>query len=464
MIATVVLLLTQILLSPCEIEGVPGPARCGTHSVWENRETKQGKKIELSIIVLSALESPAKPDPVFFLAGGPGDAPSFGVRFFARAFAKVRQTRDLVFVDPRGTGRSTPLNCPELVKPDSSGVLDADLLSLSAVKACQERLAKDFDLRQYTTEIAVDDLDEVRQTLGYKQINVYGTSYGTRVAQVYMRRHPSSLRTVAMKGIVPPSVASPSTHATASEHAWQQLLKRCREDEACSRNYPTLAEDLKTILTRLNDAPALPLPQRANGPTKIKVSPELFAESFRFLLYSPEGAAQAPKQFRQWVVTNGSGIAETVLQTRELFGARLSAGFFLSVTCAEDVPYLPKNATALAMKTFAGDYRLKQQVAACSVWPRGKVSKEHRSPTRSAIPTLVLSGEFDPVTPVQGGEEVLRGLSQGLHVVLRNNGHSIGNAEQCVNSMIGALIEKGSIAGLDSSCAATVAPVPFAQP
>ncbi len=464
MIATVVLLLTQILLSPCEFEGVQGPARCGTYSVWENRETKQGRKIDLSIIVLPALQSPAKPDPLVFFAGGPGDAPSFGVRYFSRAFANVRQTRDLVFIDPRGTGRSNPLNCPELIKPDSSGVLDADLLSLSALKACHNRLAKDFDLRQYTTEIAVDDIDEVRRALGYKQINAYGTSYGTRVAQVYMRRHPSSLRTVAMKGIVPPSMASPSTHATASEHAWQQLVKRCRADESCARNFPTLAADLETILTRLKDSPALSLPARADGPTKIQVSPELFAESFRFLLYSPEGSAQAPNQFRKWVATNGAGIAETVLTTRELFGGRLSAGFFLSVTCTEDVPYLPANATALAAKTFAGDYRLKQQTAACTVWPRGKVSKQHRSPTRSAIPTLLLSGEFDPVTPAEGGEEVLRGLSKGVHVVIRNNGHSIGNAEQCVNSMIVALIEKGSIAGLDSSCAATVAPVPFAQP
>ena len=465
MIAAVIVLFTQVLLSPCKFEGVQGPAQCGTYSVWENRLTQKGRKIDLSVIVLSALQPSRKPDPFFFLAGGPGDAPSFNVPFFSRVFANVRQSRDLVLVDLRGTGRSHALTCPELLKPDSYGVLDSDLLSLAAVKACRDRLAKEVDLGQYTTEIAVDDLDEVRQALGYKQINLYGTSYGTRVAQVYMRRHPSSLRTVTLKGVVPPSLASPSTHALASEDAWRELLKRCRTDELCAQSYSTLEADLNTLLQRLKDSPVLQLPAGRDGPAAIRVSPGLFAESFRFFLYAPESAAQAPKLLRNWVVTNGTGLAENVMTTRGLLGgARLAAGFFLSVSCTEDIPYLPKNAAALAAQTFAGDYRLKQQVGACTVWPRGKVSKQHRLPGRSDIPTLLLSGEFDPVTPPSGGEAVRRGLSKALHVVIRNNGHPIGSAEKCISSMIGGFIEKGSAGSLDTSCAATIPAVPFATP
>lgn len=176
------LFFVHIALTPCTVEGVPGPTHCGTHRVWENRATKRGRQIELSIIVLHAVSTPRKPDPLFLLAGGPGDAPSFNARFFSHAFAKVREQRDLVLVDLRGTGKSHPLTCPELAQPDSSGVLDDNILSIGSLRQCRTRLEQNADLRQYTTEIAVDDLDEVRQALGYQKINLYGTSYGTRVA------------------------------------------------------------------------------------------------------------------------------------------------------------------------------------------------------------------------------------------------------------------------------------------
>jgi pimeloyl-ACP methyl ester carboxylesterase len=163
--------------------------------------------------------------------------------------------------------------------------------------------------------------------------------------------------------------------------------------------------------------------------------------------------------------TDRQALAQIVLSTRTLLaGGRLTAGFFLSVSCTEDVPYLPKDLRPLFAGTFAGDYRLRQQIQACSEWPRGEVSKQHRQPTKSAIPTLLLSGEFDPVTPPSGGDEVLRGLSHGLHVVIRNNGHPIGSADRCIAAMMLEFIDKGSEVGIDRSCAATIPQVTFAQP
>jgi pimeloyl-ACP methyl ester carboxylesterase len=462
MIAALALLAAQIALNPCTIEGVPGPTRCGTHLVWENRETKRGRQIELSIIVLDALTNQRKPDPLFMLQGGPGDAPSFNARFYSRVFADIRQTRDLVLVDLRGTGKSRPLTCPELAQPDTNGVLGSDLLDISAVKACKSRLQRQTDLRQYTTEIAVDDLDEVRKGLGYQQINLYGTSYGTRMAQVYMRRHPSSLRTVTMKGIVPPSMASPETHARAGEDAWQTLVRRCQNDVQCAREFPTLDADFRALLKQFDQTPVLPLPNLTNGASKLKVSRGLFAEAFRFLLYSPESAAGAPKLVHEMVHATGSDVIENVLPARLMLGGeRLAAGFFLSVSCTEDIPYLPRNVSLLAAGTFGGDYRLRQQIGACAVWPHGKVSDQHRKPTRSHIPTLILSGEFDPVTPPAGGNEVVRGLPHGVHVVIRNNGHPMGSAAQCIETMMSGLIAKASVDGLDYSCASEIPAVPF---
>ncbi|MGH9905729.1 MAG: alpha/beta hydrolase, partial [Pyrinomonadaceae bacterium] len=131
--------------------------------------------------------------------------------------------------------------------------------------------------------------------------------------------------------------------------------------------------------------------------------------------------------------------------------------------CTEDIPYLPKNLVPLVAGAFGGDYRLRQQIRACAVWPRGQVS-EHRRPIKSGIPTLLLSGELDPVTPPSGGDEVLRGLTQGVHVRINNNGHPIGSAGLCISTMMGAFIDKGSVGGLDQSCASKIPEVPFVLP
>ena len=290
---------------------------------------------------MSATTADRRPDPLFALSGGPGDAPSFNARFFSRAFSEIRKHRDLVFIDLRGTGKSAPLTCPELAKPDAAGAFDADLLSVAAVRACRARLEGSADLTRYTTEIAVDDLEEVRQALGYGPINLYGTSYGSRVAQVYMRRHPASLRAVTMKGIVPPSMAMPETHARAGDDAWKALVARCHQDASCTTAFPTLDADFQALLGRLEKtSPVLTLPAGSDRPARsVKVTRGLFAEAFRNVLYTPDGLAQAPKLVRQLLNGDERGLTETALSGRTVLGGdRLAAGFFLSVTCAEDVP------------------------------------------------------------------------------------------------------------------------------
>lgn len=453
----------QLALAPCTLNGIPGPMRCGTFPVWEDREAKAGRRIELSIIVLSALKTP-RPDPFVMIQGGPGDAPSFNAEFYSRAFGVVRQTRDIVLIDLRGTGKSAALTCPELSRPDADGMFDADMLSLPAVRACRQRLSTDHDLRFYTTEIAVDDLEEVRQALAYGPINIYGTSYGTRVAQIYMRRHPQSLRAVVMKGIVPPSMAAPESHAPVGETAWQSLVARCARDPACAHHFPTIDADFRQLLSRLEKAaPLLAVPgSPGRAATGVRVTRGLFAEAFRSVLYTPDGSAQAPQLVRQLLGGDERMLAERALAARLLFGGeRLAAGFFLSVSCAEDIPFVPADADARAEAAFGGTYRLDQQRAACRDWPRGSVSPSHRQPTTSAVPALLLSGALDPVTPASGGDEVVRGLANGRHVVIRNNGHPIGNAERCIEQMIGDFLDRGSPANIDVSCAAAIPAVPF---
>lgn len=460
-------LAAQLVLAPCQLKDVPGEVKCGTFKVWEDRAAKRGRQIDLSVIVLSATEPNKKPDPYFMLQGGPGDASSFNARFYSRVYKDIRRTRDIVLVDLRGTGKSGALLCPELAKPGADGIFDSNLLSVAAVRSCRARLERSVDLRQYTTEIVVDDLEEVRQALGYGPINLYGTSYGTRVAQVYMRRHPSSLRAVTMKGVVPASMAMPETHARAGDDAWRSVVARCNKDAACHEMFPIVDVEFRELLKRLEKNPVMTLPASAQRPAAtIVVSRGLFAEAFRNILYTPEGAAQAPKVVHQFV--NGdadTSLIEDAIAGRNILGGeRLAAGFFLSVTCAEDVPYLSANADALADGTFGGNYRLVQQRAACKEWPRGTVSAAHRQPVRSSIPTLLLSGEFDPVTPPAGAEEVARTLSKGRHIVIKNNGHPIGNAEACIGKMFGQFLDAASVDAVDAACAAQNPAVPFVVP
>jgi hypothetical protein len=257
-----------------------------------------------------------------------------------------------------------------------------------------------------------------------------------------------------MKGIVPPSLASPATHSQSGEQAWQQLVKRCETNDECARNFPKLRTELPALLRRLDEQPMLDLKASSNGASKIRVTPGLFAEGFRTLLYAPDSAARIPSFLNELAEGNRSRLVDVASAARLLVsGERLAAGFFLSVSCTEDVPYLPKNLASLVAGTFGGDYRLQQQIRACEVWTRGKVSPQHRQPTKSAVPTLLMSGEFDPVTPPAGGDEVLRGLSRGVHVVIRNNGHPIGIADKCIAAMMGQLLDRGSASDLDRACA-----------
>ena len=250
-------LTAQAWLSPCIGQEI-GPGRCGTFEVWENREAKSGRKIPIYVMVLPAQTQPAKADPLVFLQGGPGDAPNFNARFYNRVFASVRKTRDLVLIDLRGTGKSAALTCPEFGQRDSAGAFDENMLNTAAIRACKTRLEQRADLRLYTTSIVADDLDEVLGALGYSQVNLYGTSYGTRVAQTFMARHPSRIRTVALKGVVPQSMASPESHARAGDDAWRSLVARCGADAVCTKAFPTLAKDFESILARLDRKPAVP--------------------------------------------------------------------------------------------------------------------------------------------------------------------------------------------------------------
>lgn len=451
-----------IALSPCEVRGIPGTAKCGTFEVFENRATRKGRKISLNVLVLPATGDRREPDPFFYFAGGPGSGASENAPGIARGFAKIRQHRDLVFVDQRGTGKSHTLDCTFYNPNDQQSYLEY-FFPLEQVRKCRSELETKADLTLYTTTIAMDDIDDVRAALGYNQINLFGASYGTRAAMVYLRQHPQHVRTMMLQGVSPTNMYLPGDYPLQTERALQGVLADCAADEACNKAFPNIKNETKAVLERLLKAPIdveLRMPD-STAPVKVSLSRNLVAEAVRYMLYNPGGAARVPLVLHQAAEGNFAPLAQTALRFRKILVGTGSNGMYLTVTCAEDIPWVKRGegeSERLAQNTFLGDYRLHQQREACALWPRATVAADYFKPVRSDVPVLILTGEWDPVTPPANGDFVVRTFANSLHVVVPHGAHGLDGLEglDCIDRLTTEFVKRGTIKGLDTSCVKSI--------
>ena len=440
---------------PCRVPGYDQEVLCATYPVWENRETRQGRKIGLNIVILPALEpaggADEQPAPVFELAGGPGQGITDLAGWFARS--NLRRKRDIVLIDQRGTGRSNPLHCSFYGEPVDLRIAAGDMLPVDAVEKCRQKLEKVADLSQYTTAAFADDLDEVRQWLGYGKVNLSGGSYGTRVAQVYWRRHPATVRSVLLVGTAPLDSHIPLAHAAAGQRALDLLLAECASQPECRAAFPDTRADLKTVKERIGNGVTVAVADPVTG-EKVEVRPSwgLVAEGMRFLMYGG-AAAGLPLQIRTAAQGDLEPLVQMALERRLAMTEGLNWGLNFSVTCAEDLPFITdemiREQTA---GTYLGDYRIRQQQAACEAWPRGKVAAGFHEPVRSDLPVLLISGERDPVTPPELAEQASRFMTNRLHVIVPRGSHGVDG--ECTDNLIRDFIDRASVEGLDPSCAA----------
>jgi len=437
-------------LKPCTGYDTPVDAYCGTLKVFENRDTKQGRQIDLNIVVLPALRSDAAPDPLFFLAGGPGQGAAKLAKVVREIFRRVQNDRDIVLVDQRGTGKSNPLDCND---DDDSlrSIMVTSEQQLDRLKACQAKY--DADLTLYTTPIAMDDLDDVRAFLGYDKINVYGGSYGTRAALVYMRQHGDHIRTAILDGVAPPNMRLPLYFPRDTQRAFELLAKDCASDAGCNKAYPNLLERTRALIDRLEkNPPTVKVTHPRTGEVaEIRIDARVLANILVQALYSPIMTTLTPaiiaaaekNDFQSMLALAGMGGGDE---------PNMSIGMQLSVICAEDAPKnTPDDLRKGSESTLFGKYVMSIQAQACSFWPRGKIDESFYEPVTSAIPTLVLSGEDDPVTPPQWGAQVASTLSNSKHVIIPGTGHTAGGTG-CGQRIMREFIEKGSVAALDTSC------------
>ncbi len=284
----------RIALESCRLQGVDTAVRCGTYEVWEDREGKAGRRIKINIAVIPARVCPASPIPIFVaFAGGPGQG---AVALAAQAqsiFSRLNDTRDIVLVDQRGTGHSHPLDCGKGEQPIQAMFEDA--LPEKLVERCLENL--DADPRQYVTTIAVADIDEVREGLGYERINLWGASYGTRFALEYLRRYGSHVRSVILDGVAPASMKLPLSFVVDGEAALKKLIDACVATRtACRRTYPDLRESIDSMKARLADRSerATILDPRTGESASISVTQNVFLAGLFRPLYVAELASLLP--------------------------------------------------------------------------------------------------------------------------------------------------------------------------
>jgi pimeloyl-ACP methyl ester carboxylesterase len=448
-----------LVLKDCELPGM-GRAKCGTLEVYENRATRTGRTIDLNIVVLPATGDKREPDPVVYFAGGPGSAATEDAPGIARDFAKIREHRDLLFVDQRGTGSSHPLNCEFYNEADLQSYLGY-FFPLEEVRKCRVQLETKADLKLYTTTIAMDDMDEVRAALGYEQLNLFGASYGTRAALTYLKRYPKRVRTAILQGVSPTNHHMPMDFAVQTERAIQGVLAECAADEACNKAFPKLKDEAQSVLAKLVKGPIEVEVQRPNSNerVKVKLSRDLAAEAIRYMLYHPAPASAVPLTLHLAAQGNFTPLAQTALRYRKNLVGTGSNGMYLSITCAEDLPWIkPDEGERLAANTFLGDYRLRQQREACALWPRADIERDYADPVRSDVPVLILTGEWDPVTPPANGDAVSKTLTKSLHIVVPSGAHGLGGLEgvDCVDRILREFVERGTTEALDTTCVKSI--------
>jgi len=439
-----------------------GKVREGWFEVWENRATKQGRRIKLHVVVLVAIGKDRRPDPVFWLAGGPGGAATSSAGGLARAW--IRGQHDIVLVDQRGTGKSNPL----FVRlPGRDGDLQSyfePLFRVDVFRKSLPELSKHADLTQYTTPIAADDLDDVRAALGYDKINLMGGSYGTRMALVYMRRHENSVRTAILNGVAPISFKNPLFHAWAAQHGLDAIFAEIENDPKKRAAFPDLRAKFATILARLDEKPAKVKITAPDGHTEVEVTLDrnAFCEALRVMMYFMPTNRLVPAMLLRAYAGDYRPFAEHALRSNSRLRNMLALGMLMSVVGTEDIPRITEAEIVKdTAGTFLGDARVRQQMAVAAIWPRGDAGAHYGDPVSVNTPTLLLSGTHDPVTPPRFGAEAAKTLPNSLHLVVPG-AHGVGGA--CIASIIRQVLDKGSVADIDTSCVANMRLPPLRVP
>lgn len=431
----------------CYVEGVSDRLNCGFVTVPENPNKPDGKQIQVHYVILPAVKNVNHEEALLAIAGGPGQSAIDNAAGFDAMLSKVRQQRDILLIDQRGTGRSNLLTCDEGAQSPLS-FDDDNVDTLVEAQKCLEQL--DADVTQYGSLNAIKDFEVVRQHLGYKKLHVYGISYGTRMAQLYMRLYPEHLATVTLDGIVPMQQSVLEIGA-AIDRGFDLLFKDCQETAACHTQFPELKTEFDQVAASLAKAPVM---ENVYDPvsgekTMLTMTRGKFYGSIRMALYQANVRALVPHAIHQAAKDNFQPILGLYALTLENGG--MAMGMHASVVCGEDMHRITPAMREQTQQSFMGKTMLEGLEATCAVWKVPAVDDSFSEPISSNIPTLLLSGEIDPATPPSWGELAMEKLSNAKHFIAPYATHGVAY-QSCANTLIADLVRSGSVNDLDGEC------------
>jgi pimeloyl-ACP methyl ester carboxylesterase len=447
-------------LEPCRIPGVEREVRCGTVTVAEDPDRPTGPAIDIRFAVVPAVARNQQADPVFVLAGGPGQAATRTARQMMPVLSEVNSRRDIVFVDQRGTGGSHPLECE--VEETSLAATFEQTQQLDHLRACLKGLKG--DLRQYATWIAVRDYDAVRARLGAERINLWGGSYGTRAALEYMRQYPERVRSAVLDGVAPADMVLPVSFAIDADAALAALAEVCARDDRCARRYPDMASRVEELLAQADRGLEVRVPHPLTGaPEPVRLNRQVLSSLLRVPLYAPQLSAVLPYALAR--AAHGDYTALVALNSAVASGVNenFAAGMHFAVICAEDVPRVDAEQRARVAATRFGSAFLDVYEQACREVPVRPVPSSFYAVPASKAPVLVLSGGLDPATPPRHGERVTERLGNARHIVSPFLGHIV-STQGCAPTQIARFFRDASFERIDEACLTRLPPATFFEP
>lgn len=446
---------------PCQIRRDANivDALCSTFTRPENPNDREGKTIDIFVAKFPAKQANAQKDAFTVIQGGPGGSSIDLYLSYQSLFEGIRTKRDIIVVDQRGTGRSNILLCPDL-KNEVASSFDA-LKTQALARRCMNGL--DADLSFYTTSMAVQDLDAIRMAAGYEQLNIYGVSYGTRVAQHYLRRFPERVRSLILDGVVDVNInLAGGEIARQAQAAFDQVAKRCAMLDTCEQQFGDIGHKFNDLRQELEKKPAtvsLSHPTSGNMITQEMTQEDLLG-TVRMMSYSSEQLALLPMLISQAHSGNLAPLFAQSIMISDSLSNSYAVGMGHSVICAEDAPFVSTDDLLNLDETYLGPQMALAIEAICEVWPQGHVDDDFRAPIDSEKPVLILSGETDPITPPKNGVKANQMFKNSRHIVVPGHGHGV-ISRGCVPHLALNFVDQASFDEFDEECVSREIEVPF---
>ena len=452
-------------------------ANCGYLVVPENRDDPGGTQVRLHVAVFPAATATPAADPVVYLEGGPGGHALAGLEFsFEDRFAPFLDRSALIVFDQRGVGFSTPsLSCPELRQLDIDlldDILDPEertVREIAAIEECRSRLTDSgVDVTQYNSRTNAADVADLRMALGLDEWNMYGISYGTRLALTVMRDDPSGVRSVILDSSVPLQTDLVSSIAGSADRAFDELFAACGESGACAATFPGLENTYHTLRNQLNgQAAQIEVTDFLSGDTypAVLTGDDLTGLLFQSL-YSEQLIPVLPDVLSDAAAGDLTGLEQlaSLFFTNDRF---ISVGMYLSVQCNEEYPFSTVGAVEAAVAAHPDAAPLFPDIdgefAECAAWGAGTADDIEDDPVVSNLPTLVMGGQFDPITPPSFGMDAAASLPNSFFFEYPGLGHGVSSAHPCPLSMVLAFLDDPTTEP-DASCIASMTAPAFLTP